>query len=421
MDLPTLKHNFDLYDQDRNGYVTIDELAQIYAKFGLKTERSTLEYLMMKYDKNGDGGINFQEFCDLIGGGHNSGQPQVRGGPSTSGYNLQTASPATYSQNPSTYNAGQKFVTNPTTYSQQPSTYTTTPSQNFGTNSTYSRPLPSNYAQGNSSGIVNPPGPAIQHSNVPAQNQGLAQSGPGVLSQINVGAIFGGGATSPGPMSPGQNPFSVLGRQGPEQGSTGDNPFNILGRQPQATDGKNTPGFGNQFTFDQFQHMQVADHHVGPYSNDKQNPRISNPAQSQFSVGPQATPPNVSVVSGPGTSSYQGTPQSANKQFFNSMANPANSQFSSTPQPPQGVPPQGSTQWNQGNSLAQQQTQPSPENYGNSQQQFKPLRTAQSLVEPQQQYSLPAQGQYSQSVMGAGPGNRAYTFDSMVDSNSKKF
>lgn len=72
MDLATLQHNFELYDSDRSGFITIDELHKIYIKFGLNTSRDTLVYLMRKYDKDGDGKINFREFCELIGGGQGS-------------------------------------------------------------------------------------------------------------------------------------------------------------------------------------------------------------------------------------------------------------------------------------------------------------------------------------------------------------
>lgn len=61
-----LRHNFDMYDLDRNGCITLDELYQLYGKLGLRADPGTLEYLMAKYDKNGDGMINFSEFCDMI-------------------------------------------------------------------------------------------------------------------------------------------------------------------------------------------------------------------------------------------------------------------------------------------------------------------------------------------------------------------
>lgn len=75
MDIATLRHNFELYDQDRSGYITIDELTKIYTKFGLNTSRDTLVYLLRKYDADGDGQINFSEFCDLMGTSHGRTTP----------------------------------------------------------------------------------------------------------------------------------------------------------------------------------------------------------------------------------------------------------------------------------------------------------------------------------------------------------
>ena len=73
--MATLRHNFELYDQDRSGYITIDELTKIYNKFGLNTSRDTLVYLLRKYDADGDGQINFSEFCDLMGISHGGTTP----------------------------------------------------------------------------------------------------------------------------------------------------------------------------------------------------------------------------------------------------------------------------------------------------------------------------------------------------------
>jgi Ca2+-binding EF-hand superfamily protein len=63
-----LKSQFDAYDTDKSGAITIDELRSMYTRTGTPLSEEAIQYLMSKYDKNKDGKISFNEFYEFVHG-----------------------------------------------------------------------------------------------------------------------------------------------------------------------------------------------------------------------------------------------------------------------------------------------------------------------------------------------------------------
>jgi len=59
-----LKEVFNFYDRNGNGYVTADDLKEIFEETDMKDE--IYQYMVDEIDKNNDGKITFQEFCQMI-------------------------------------------------------------------------------------------------------------------------------------------------------------------------------------------------------------------------------------------------------------------------------------------------------------------------------------------------------------------
>ena len=70
-----IKRNFDMYDRDRSGNITIQEMKQIYAQFNVPVNDQQLQYLVSKYDTNRDGQIGYPEFYFLLTGRQAAGYP----------------------------------------------------------------------------------------------------------------------------------------------------------------------------------------------------------------------------------------------------------------------------------------------------------------------------------------------------------
>lgn len=63
-----LKHNFDMYDRDRSGFISIAEMRQVFSRNGSVLSDAAMNYIIQKYDKNKDGQISYSEFCEFITG-----------------------------------------------------------------------------------------------------------------------------------------------------------------------------------------------------------------------------------------------------------------------------------------------------------------------------------------------------------------
>jgi Ca2+-binding EF-hand superfamily protein len=57
---------FKEFDANGNGVLTVDELANMYARLQMSVERKYLQALLRKFDKNGNGVIEFEEFCEFL-------------------------------------------------------------------------------------------------------------------------------------------------------------------------------------------------------------------------------------------------------------------------------------------------------------------------------------------------------------------
>lgn len=116
-----LKKNFDIYDKDRSGNITVFELKRYYQERGMTMDENSLNYLMKKYDTNSNGLIDFNEFCRFINGNYSSYKQYSPPKPPTSHHRppsyernpykpLNTAaSPVVIRGSPTTYNTQQYF------------------------------------------------------------------------------------------------------------------------------------------------------------------------------------------------------------------------------------------------------------------------------------------------------------------------
>ena len=76
-----LRRNFEMYDKDRSGQISIAELKEIYKNFGLTVKDETIQAMMKKYDRDNSGSIGYDEFVEILTGkkpeqsyGSNGGQ-----------------------------------------------------------------------------------------------------------------------------------------------------------------------------------------------------------------------------------------------------------------------------------------------------------------------------------------------------------
>ncbi|MCQ2819552.1 MAG: EF-hand domain-containing protein [archaeon] len=60
-----IREVFDLYDYDQNDFVGIDDFYQVTNATGVEVTREDAEQIILKYDKDKDRELNFEEFCDL--------------------------------------------------------------------------------------------------------------------------------------------------------------------------------------------------------------------------------------------------------------------------------------------------------------------------------------------------------------------
>ncbi|XWS22237.1 hypothetical protein CRYUN_Cryun29cG0017300 [Craigia yunnanensis] len=66
-----MKEAFNVFDQNGDGYISVDELRSVLDSLGLK-QGKTIEdckRMIMKVDVDGDGRVNFKEFKQMMKGG----------------------------------------------------------------------------------------------------------------------------------------------------------------------------------------------------------------------------------------------------------------------------------------------------------------------------------------------------------------
>ncbi|XVF37708.1 hypothetical protein REPUB_Repub20aG0032900 [Reevesia pubescens] len=65
-----MKEAFNVFDQNGDGYISVDELRSVLASLGLKQGKTVedCKRMIMKVDVDGDGKVNFKEFKQMMGG-----------------------------------------------------------------------------------------------------------------------------------------------------------------------------------------------------------------------------------------------------------------------------------------------------------------------------------------------------------------
>ncbi|KAE8718725.1 PfkB-like carbohydrate kinase family protein [Hibiscus syriacus] len=61
-----LKDAFNLYDLDKNGLISASELHAVLKKLGEQFSLSHCQRMISKFDENGDGNVDFQEFKKMM-------------------------------------------------------------------------------------------------------------------------------------------------------------------------------------------------------------------------------------------------------------------------------------------------------------------------------------------------------------------
>ncbi|KAK8639288.1 hypothetical protein V6N13_137676 [Hibiscus sabdariffa] len=61
-----LKDAFDMYDLDKNGLISANELHAVMKRLGEKCSLSDCRRMISQVDKDGDGNVNFEEFKKMM-------------------------------------------------------------------------------------------------------------------------------------------------------------------------------------------------------------------------------------------------------------------------------------------------------------------------------------------------------------------
>ena len=61
-----LREEFDKYDKNESGTIDVYELADIFFSMGLYKTKRELESMIDTWDSNGNGQIDFQEYCNIM-------------------------------------------------------------------------------------------------------------------------------------------------------------------------------------------------------------------------------------------------------------------------------------------------------------------------------------------------------------------
>ncbi|XP_068661190.1 calcium-binding protein CML24-like [Aristolochia californica] len=61
-----LRSAFTLFDQDKNGVISAEELHHMLQSIGEKTSLAECKSMIKRIDRNGDGAVNFEEFIQMM-------------------------------------------------------------------------------------------------------------------------------------------------------------------------------------------------------------------------------------------------------------------------------------------------------------------------------------------------------------------
>lgn len=66
-----MREAFNVFDQNGDGFITVEELKSVLQSLGLKQGRTVedCKNMIMKVDADGDGRVNFTEFKQMMRGG----------------------------------------------------------------------------------------------------------------------------------------------------------------------------------------------------------------------------------------------------------------------------------------------------------------------------------------------------------------
>lgn len=66
-----MKEAFDVFDQNGDGFISVDELRSVLVSLGVKQGRTVedCKRMIMKVDVDGDGRVNYKEFRQMMKGG----------------------------------------------------------------------------------------------------------------------------------------------------------------------------------------------------------------------------------------------------------------------------------------------------------------------------------------------------------------
>ena len=60
-----LQGAFDIFDEDKNGYISLDEVKKLLGH-GMAQNNETFKEMIYEMDRDGDGRISFKEFSDMM-------------------------------------------------------------------------------------------------------------------------------------------------------------------------------------------------------------------------------------------------------------------------------------------------------------------------------------------------------------------
>ncbi|KAL7057255.1 hypothetical protein AAHC03_019038 [Spirometra sp. Aus1] len=61
-----MREAFNVFDQDRNGFITVEEMRKVMKTLGQELTEDEIKLMIREADKDGDGQVNFEEFKSVM-------------------------------------------------------------------------------------------------------------------------------------------------------------------------------------------------------------------------------------------------------------------------------------------------------------------------------------------------------------------